>query len=359
MNRRDRTFKIIFDFITKIFPLVEKELKYWKNKIRWAPDQELAKQGVMSIETKKFHALGGSVFALYNQESYIGLTRVITAYQTISDYLDNLCDRAGVYSQRAFDKLHLSMFHSMKVETEVNDMSYPQSYYQYYPHKDDGGYLDALVDYCVGKVSSFSNYYLVKDDIKDTVKLYRDLQVYKHLKPEIREKKLIEWYKRYEKLYPDIKWWEFSCACGSTLLVFALIALSSKTNLTREEKDKIIDAYFPWICGFHIMLDYYIDQQEDEREGELNLVSFYKDMYQQEERLCYFCERSLEEADKLPRANFHLTVIKGMIALYLSDPKVKQQGFEGTAKKLIELGGINTKLLFYACKVLRACKMIN
>ena len=37
------------------------------------------------------------------------------------------------------------------------------------------------------------------------------------------------------------------------------------------------------ICSLHIMLDYFIDQEEDKAEADFNFVSFYKD----EEECCW------------------------------------------------------------------------
>ncbi|UMZ73182.1 tetraprenyl-beta-curcumene synthase family protein [Natranaerofaba carboxydovora] len=352
MITKSKTTGIIYDFVSKIFPLVEQELNHWRDIIRAAPDKELAKQGLFSIEDKKFHALGGSVFALYNEDYKKTITSLITSYQTISDYLDNLCDRTGIYSKKAFSKLHDSMFDALSLD-EVEG-----GYYKYFPYKDDGDYLTYLVQNCRDKINKFSRYSFVEEDIKYFIGLYRDLQVLKHIEPAKRESELINWFQKYKIIYPDIRWWEFSCASGSTLLVFALTVLSTRDDFGQEEKEKIINAYFPWICGFHIMLDYYIDQKEDEIEGDLNLVSFYHDEKEQEDRLLFFCEKSLEEAAKLPESEFHLAVVKGMISLYLSDPKVKLQGLQNTAKRILKAGGNDTRLMYYLCMVLRTAKKI-
>ena len=57
--------------------------------------------GLHGIRDKEFHCLGGSVYAprTGGQRKDDGL-RLIVAFQTISDYLDNLCDRTGVNRSR-------------------------------------------------------------------------------------------------------------------------------------------------------------------------------------------------------------------------------------------------------------------
>ena len=57
--------------------------------------------------------------------------------------------------------------------------------------------------------------------------------------------------------------------CGGGLYagVFALLASASRKNISLEMSERIFHCYFPWICGLHILLDYFIDQEEDKKEG--------------------------------------------------------------------------------------------
>lgn len=72
--------------------------------------------------------------------------------------------------------------------------------------------------------------------------------------------------------------------------------------------------------------------------------------------MLYFYEKSIEKAPSLINKEFHLTVVKGMLALYLSDPKVKAQRLQGTAKRLLKKGGRDAILMYYICLVLRMKK---
>ena len=57
---------------------------------------------------------------------------------------------------------------------------------------------------------------------------------------------------------------------------FMLCAAASNPQLTKDTADKIFAAFFPWIGGFHILLDYFIDQVEDDCHGDLNFVAYYR-----------------------------------------------------------------------------------
>src|SRR5699024_9799328 len=78
----------------RIFPAVDRELACWTKRAREIPNEELRKQALASIESKRFHCQGGGVYALLANFHWQKAVRFIVAYQTISDYLDNLCDRS-------------------------------------------------------------------------------------------------------------------------------------------------------------------------------------------------------------------------------------------------------------------------
>jgi len=199
---------------------------------------------------------------------------------------------------------------------------------------------------------------MVKDSCVELISLYGDLQVYKHLDLKIREEKLVEWFKQYQTSYPDIYWWEFAAASGSTLGVFMLLAASGNMNFHREEPGQIVRAYFPWICGLHILLDYFIDQQEDKVHKDLNFVSYYSNPEECLKRLKFFLEKSLEEVNCLPRSEFHLLIVKGLLAMYLSDSKVERQGLSYMAWDLINQAGPDVHGMYRFCKLLRRMKVL-
>jgi len=333
-------------FVTRVFPGVEKELRYWRRFIDQAGEDELRKQGLDSITAKKFHCLGGGVYTLMDGAHRDTLTFIV-AFQTISDYLDNLCDRSGCLEMAAFRQLHLAFTDALNPEGETHD------YYELFPFKDDGGYLDALVERCRQVLRKLPSYSIVKGDALRLASLYCDLQTYKHTHLPLRVKYLEEWFAAYAEEYPDLDWWEFAAATGSTLGIFALVAAAGRENLDREAAARLTASYFPWICGLHILLDYFIDQEEDRREGDLNFVFYYTDAEECHRRLAVFLRQAMEKAALLPDPVFHLTVAQGLPAFYLSDPKVLAQGLQEPAARILEAGGEETLRMYRVCRNLR------
>ena len=339
--------KLISRFVQDIFPQVKETLGYWREYGAKIPDPVLRAQALASIETKKFHCLGGSIYALYPGVNQEAMVRFIVAFQTISDYLDNLCDRAGCEEEESFRQLHRAMGEALDPDLPLSD------YYDGYPYQDDGGYLKSLVAECRRCVALFPSYALVRDEASALVSLYADLQSLKHINHERREEKMTRWASAYLKSYPDLSAWEFGAATGSTLGVFMLCAASCQEHLSREEASQIKQAYFPYICGLHILLDYFIDQAEDQAEGDLNFVFYYRDKKEVGERLGYFLKMAHIEAAKLRHPDFHLIVIKGLLAMYLSDPKTRNPLLKGTARALLLQSGFSAALMHLICKMLR------
>jgi tetraprenyl-beta-curcumene synthase len=300
-----------------------------------------------SIRMKKFHCQGGSIYSLYPGCDIDNMIKLIVALQNISDYLDNLCDRTETKDENSFRQLHLAFTDALQPEMSIHD------YYSLYPHKEDGGYLNKLVTTCRECIGKLPAYELAKPHAIKLGRLYSELQIYKHLDMDIREKKVIEWSQQNMKEYPDITNWEFAAATGSTLGIFMLFASASDKRCTTKTIDAIMKSYFPWICGLHILLDYYIDLEEDKEFEDLNFISYYTSIEKCNKRLNIFTNEAMKNAKQLPIRIFHKTVIQGLLAMYLSDPKALQGKQEAMSQSLVKAGGPEAVVLWKICKYLR------
>lgn len=343
---------ILNRFVNRVFPQVELELKNYMSMAERIPDPLLRRQAVESIKKKKFHCQGGSIYSLYPGVPQKDMVRFIVAYQTISDYLDNLCDRAKVEDEEAFKKLHLAMTDALLPGEIFSD------YYECYPYKDDGGYLKLLVSKCKAFISDLPSYAIIREKILFLARLYSELQTYKHLVPEVRECRVTGWFENYLGYFPEINGWEFAAAAGSTLGIFMLVAAATNPGLDGAEAWDIFHSYFPWICGLHILLDYYIDLDEDENSGDLNFVSYYPDLANCLERLKTFYRNSQEEAAKLRYPFFHSTVVDGLMAMYLSDPKAFCGQRSLATEEILDFCGNHTRIMHSICCWLRKKKKI-
>lgn len=319
---------------------------------------ELGEQARASIKGKTFHCQGASVYSLYPhlvrrgkdaQETYV---RFAVALQTISDYLDNLCDRADVYDARAFRTLHEAL------SDALDPSRLPVDYYREYPYKDDGGYLAVLVHDTRSALGDDSAVRTIVPHLTMFGKLYSDLQTYKHIALDKREEQMRKWTSAYGETYPTISGWEFAAACGSTLGIFALVS-AKRDDMTAGEAQAITDAYFPYINGLHILLDYLIDREEDRAGGDLNFTFYYDSHEEMTERLLYFTREALAGASRAPEPMFHTHIVYALLALYLTDPKTEHPDIKPVVMAIRAQIPPTAKRYFHLCRLLRRLKRIN
>jgi tetraprenyl-beta-curcumene synthase len=307
----------------------------------------LREQALASLRNKRFHADGGSVYAAVNPKYTIKLVKLIVALQTISDYLDNLCDRCQIYDESDFRQLHHAMRDAVVPNAPLRD------YYERRGHLDDGGYLSDLVLTCQEEIQQLSGYASVQPYVSWMVERYSELQQYKHIQPNLRVQRLEDWWRDYEADYPDLHWWEFAAATGSTLGMFSLF-LAATEPLTQYDAKTLFEQYFPWICGLHILLDYLIDLEEDALEGDFNFVQCYSSPAYARQRIRHFARQSWDQSRRIPNGHrIHRDVVKGLLGMYLSDDKVRRQQEVKVNRRLVLEFGPTAWMYYGACMVYR------
>ncbi|MEH7355494.1 tetraprenyl-beta-curcumene synthase family protein [Neobacillus drentensis] len=318
----------------KILPAVHQELAYWKRRAEKIPNPELRNQALASIEHKTFHCEGGAILALTAGKHYKKAVKFIVAYQTISDYLDNLCDRSTSLDPDDFAALHESMSDALVLHTEE------KNYYRLRLDQDDNQYLYDLSATCRSVLRELEHYDVIKDYLLELCQYYCDLQINKHVVKEERVPRLEKWFRYYQDDLPDMEWYEFSACSGSTLGIFCLISYAMREDFQAKDAENIRKGYFPYIQGLHILLDYFIDQEEDIAGGDLNFCSYYKSEETLFNRLKHFVMEADRHTEYLPHKKFHQLINRGLLGIYLSDAKVrKQKNVRKLAKGIIKSGG--------------------
>lgn len=309
-----------------VLPTVHRFVGSWKGRARAIPDPELRRQALMSIDTKTFHCEGGSLYGLLAGARRDEAIRFIVAYQTISDYLDNLCDRSTSQDPEDFRALHESMFHALTPGGRL------RNYYRHRREQEDGNYLADLVQTCQKVLAKVPSYTHIAPALLELAGYYCELQVLKHISVDERIPRLEAWFEQYRKQLPELRWYEFCACAGSTLGIFCLVSSAFNGGLSPHLSAQLKESYFPWVQGLHILLDYFIDQEEDLLGGDLNFCSYYANDDELVERLVRFVKEADRSVSNLPHARFHRMINRGLLGLYLADKKVKSQ------KRIREMG---------------------
>ncbi|PKR78147.1 DUF2600 domain-containing protein [Halalkalibacillus sediminis] len=341
--------KILSVSYRKIFPQANEELDGWRKLAEKIPNDELRTQALESIDSKTFHCEGGSIYAVLARENWEDAISFIVAYQTISDYLDNLCDRSTSLDPEDFRQLHLSMLDAIS----PNSVNKRRNYYQFRDEQDDGEYLASLVATCQEITRRIKDYERIYPTIHRLAGLYIDLQVHKHVRLDERVPRLEEWFNR-EKDDEELFWYEFSAATGSTIGIFCLISYGLDDIYVGEE---VYQSYFPYMQGLHILLDYFIDQKEDEVEGDLNFCHYYESEDILKERFEYMIKNAREGINGIPDPQFHEQIVVCLVGLYLSDRKVNDfHNGKEICNHLLRKTGWKAKFIYWNGKGYRKVK---
>jgi len=329
------------------FSSVKQRLKSWQQLALELPP-ELQTQALASLKSKAFHCLGGAVYAVYPKVNRQVMLDAIVALQTISDYLDNLCDRVQVNDERAFRQLHLSFIHALDPSLPLAD------YYCFYPYKESL-YLNTLVQTCRKQIQQMPYYEDYRPWVIQLANHYCNLQVLKHLSPS-GPGRLQQWISQaFLKENPPLAWNEWAAATGSTLGIFYSFAASFHSYPPAICR-KMHEAYFPWVQSLHILLDYLIDRHEDQIHGDLNFTFYHSDPEHAVSRIAFIYQTCKAQIASLPHASFHQLIVDGLVAMYGSDPKLQHQGLLSPYTKLLDSPA--TKTLLKACRLLRAMQIL-
>ncbi len=335
----------------KVRPATHAFLRHWRQKARSIPDPELRRQAQDSLETKTFHCEGGALFGLLADTSYRTAVEFIVAYQTLCDYLDNLCDRGTSQDPEDFLALHESVLQALSPGAPIT------AYYRHRREREDGGYIAQLVKTCQNVLTQRPSDRGGNDALLELARLYIDLQVHKHVRRQDRLPRLQAWFAQHEKKIPPMAWYEFAACAGSTLGIFCIVSTLFQPATTDRLVEDLKRAYFPWVQGLHILLDYLIDQEEDRQAADLNFCAFYPDRESLLKRLSFFYREAQASVAHLPNARFHRLVNQGLLSIYLADEKVPlQKELFNTAKKLLKLGGLPSLFFFWQCRLYRKFK---
>jgi tetraprenyl-beta-curcumene synthase len=338
MRRMDRAFvSAMRRYLISVLPHARAQLRHLHRLAGRIPDAGLRRQALASLRDKDFHVYGGCILATFlparQARAYIEL---VAAFETAVDYLDNLCDRAGEFGEADYRALHESL------EDAVAPRASPRDYFRR-RSGDDGGYLNQLVLRSQRLFRRLPAFAAVQPWMADVTRRYCELQALKHLKPEVRERRCRE---AFGGICPDLQWWEAAAACGSTLPTFALVFAAMK-DCSTEQAMHVYRTYFPLISGLHILLDYFIDQAEDQTHNELNFVACYGGRNYARAGLERMAARALGAARQASEPQPHVFAVQAMCGFYCTRPAVAAQGLREDAAAIasaagLDLGGLRT-----------------
>jgi len=323
------------------------EMKVWHVRALMIPDAPIREDALESIERKRENADGAALFSILPRRRDPNLLRLLVAYQMIWDFLDSVSERGACEGTENGHQLHKALVEALDPSVPISD------YYRFHPWRQDGGYLRKLVETCRECCAALPSYGRVRPLVVREARRAQVQAINHDIDPAERDGALKRWVADEFADERRVSWFELSSAASASLAVHAFLALAAQPSCTEEDVRQACAAYFPWISGAATMLDSYVDQLEDEQEGNHRYVSHYESDALAHERLRLLVTRSVTEARRLRDGHRHALIAACMVAMYLSKDSARTPRLREGSASFIRAGGSLTRLLLPILRVWR------
>ncbi|HYM56262.1 MAG TPA: DUF2600 family protein [Solirubrobacteraceae bacterium] len=315
---------------------VSREIRCWQSRALTIPDGPIREDALETLSSKRTNIVGAALFWILPERRDPRLLRLLVAYETILEFLDNVHERAP--DEPNGRQLHRALVDALDPSAPISD------YYRYHPWKDDGGYLRALVETCREGCLSLPRYADVRSLVLLGASRCGGAQTLNHEPDPARcAAALRAWAETELGGEPEANWWELTAAASSSLGVHALLALAASPGC--RDCAAVNAAYVPWICALSTILDSYVDQAGDVVNGEHSYIAYYPTHEAAVGRIRELIRRSAYEARRLPNGHRHGVIAACMVAMYLSNDSVRTPALRATTSRLAKGGGSLTRLL--------------
>jgi cytochrome P450 len=286
---------------------------------------------------------GAALFSALPKRRNPQLLRLLVAYQTLWAYLDSVIERD---TREASSGLHMALSAALDPDAPLPD-------YYHHSHKSDGGYLRELVEACRVGCLALPSYSRVRPSVLAAVAQCGLIQGLNHdPDPEHRDAALKAWAEVHLAKELGLAWFELTAA-ASGCLPHALLATAAGGPCPVEDITRTESVYLRLAALLTTMLDGYVDQRDDDRNGDHCYVAHYDDANAIIERLREVIGQTMHEARAMSDGPRHATLIASMIAMQLSDERACRDGKRKGTLALINTGGFLTRLLYPLARMWR------
>jgi len=320
-------------YTLRVLPHVRALLASARERAAAIPDP-LLRATAQAALVKRGDIEGAALFAVLAPSAQrADAARALVAVQGVYNYLDELGELPALDPAANLGRMHKALLTAL-------DPSRPHvDYYAYCERRDDGGYLEGMVDECRAALDTLPSISIVTPH---TLRVAARIVAFQSLNLAERDGghvRLSDWAAAVgvgDK--HGLEWQETAAACGSSLALHALIALAARPALAPDEPERAEDAYFPYVCALHSLLDSVVDLEEDAREGRPSLLEHYPPG-RAPSRLRELALSGVGALADLDDAPEHRVILAAMVGYYLTDSGAKTaQGREVRAVLLDALG---------------------
>jgi len=316
-----------------VFPRVRSGVRQLRERAGQIPDPELRRIAVDSL-CERGNIEGAAAFAAFAPRAHrAAVVRALIAFQAAYNYADLLSEQPHPQAVANGRRLHEALLVALDPGAPTLD------YYAHHPRREDGGYLQEMVDACRTALSTLPSYAAVAQPARSAAERIVTFQSLNVGKTQGDPDALARWAAAETPTGAELRWWETAAAAGSSLGVHVLIAAAADSELRQADITAIEDAYFPWIGALHSLLDNIIDRQEDARTNQRSLVAYYASPAEAAARLRMLAVQAVARARALPRGRRHAIILAAMAGNYLSTPEADAPDLEAVSQGVLDAIG--------------------
>jgi tetraprenyl-beta-curcumene synthase len=335
-----------------VYPIVNKRLNEYRIYTNRIKKYTVKSNAIEALDKNRMNLAVSSIYTFYPNIDTKLAAEVIFSYQALIEYLITICENSSNCSETFLNVIFSSLKDALNIRNE-----YYVNYFQFFPSKNDDGYLNILVEKCRQKTSALPSFNIIRDYVSAYLTLYIDLQVTKYFSDErSKEINLISWSSAHGYKYKDITSWEFCLSIDSPLSLELLLALATNPGLMEADVERIYNSFFPWVPGIQKILEGYLDYNEALISQSGNNVFYYKTLKEFEDRIIYFINMAI--SNNIYQYKFFYPIIKILLSIYSTHPKAGHGMNTLTSKSILEAGGRGMRLYAATIKTLRFRKYL-
>jgi tetraprenyl-beta-curcumene synthase len=299
-----------------VYPRVRSELADQRRRAAAIPCAALRAVALEVLDSKRANIDGAAAFAVFAPRARRpAVIRAQVAFQSLYDYLDTLAERPHPDPVLESRRLHGAL-------TAALDPCASDGAYDAQPD-EDGGYVQGTVKRCRAALRALPGYPAVRAPAARFGAQIVDYQSFNVSREPGPQAQFARWASQLTPPGYGLRWWETAASAGSSLGLFALIAMAAQPDVSVADALAVENAYFPWIGALHSLLDSLIDLDEDRAGGQRALIENYADAGEVAWRLRGLAAESRRRAAALSHSDHHLLMLAAMASLYLAEPQAQ------------------------------------
>ena len=276
------------------------------------------------------------------------LLRLLVAFQTLANYLDNVSERLAITRETEPGTASLLV---TALDLERPSPTYPAVG----SDRDDGDYLSALGEACRIGCARLPSYRTAYDLLLREAGRARSLDIEHDRDPRRRMRQMRQFAADEYSGAGDTKWWESVAGASSLLTTIAVLALAADEGVTHQDLRTAVDAYTS-VAIVSALLDSYIDQLDDPHIAAHNYLNYYQSAEEAVLRLAALIDRMMRQLAMLHHPERHLVIASSMTAMFLTSDSARSHVLAPDTLWLATRSGSLTKTLI---PVLRTWRLAN